>query len=119
MDLVVAEYASVSNPDEFWEHLAAVLTDEVVILEAQAVGMDWPEFAAGRQRLIATRALIVQAARVQGWISADEARLLQAAEAREVLAAARPWIERVEQRALEQAEVGAGLVAGGASGDPA
>ena len=29
MDMVVAEYATVSSVDEFWENLAAVLTDDV------------------------------------------------------------------------------------------
>jgi hypothetical protein len=110
MDMVVAEYATVSSVDEFWENLAAVLTDEVVIVEAQAVGMDWPELAEGRRRLVSTRAHIVKTAWVQGWISADEARLFQGSDAPEVMAAARPWIERAEQRALERAEVSADLV---------
>jgi hypothetical protein len=104
MDLVVAEYASVSSPDDFWEKLCAVLTDEIVILEAQAVGMDWPELAEGRRRLVATRALIVRTAWTRGWLTADEARLFQGAAASEALAAARPWIERAERRALARAE---------------
>jgi hypothetical protein len=105
MDMVVAEYATVSNPDEFWENLAAVLTDEVVIMEAQAVGMDWPDLAEGRRRLVATRSLLVKTAWVNGWLSPDEARLFQESQAPVALEAARPWIERAEQRSLEQAEV--------------
>jgi hypothetical protein len=104
MDIVVAEYATVSNVDEFWENLAAVLTDEVVILEAQAVGMDWPELADGRRRLVSTRAHLVKLARVAGWLTADEARLFLGAEAQEALAAARPWVERAELRSLARAE---------------
>ena len=110
MDMVVAEYAPVSSVDEFWENLAAVLTDEVVIIEAQAVGMDWPELAEGRRRLVSTRAHIVKTAWVQGWLTADEARLFQGAEATEALAAARPWVERAELRSLEAAGAGADLL---------
>jgi hypothetical protein len=110
MDMVVAEYATVSNVDEFWENLASVLTDEVVIIEAQAVGMDWPELEDGLRRLVSTRAHIVKTAWVAGWLTADEARLFQGAEATEALAAARPWIERAELRSLEAAEASAELV---------
>ncbi len=110
MDIVVAEYATVSSMDEFWENLAAVLNDEVVIIEAQAIGMDWPELADGLRRLVSTRAHIVKTAWVAGWLTADEARLFQGAEAREALAAARPWIERTELRALERAEASADLL---------
>jgi len=107
MDMVVAEYATVSSVDEFWSNLAAVLTDEVIIIEAQAVGMDWPELAEGLRRLVSTRAHIVKSARVSGWLTADEARLFQGAEATEALAAARPWIERAELRSLARAEASA------------
>ncbi len=110
MDMVVAEYATVSNVDEFWENLAAVLTDEVVIIEARAVGMDWPELTEGRRRLVSTRAHIVKTAWVQGWLTVDEARLFQTAEATEALAAARPWVERAGLRSLEAAEAGADLL---------
>jgi hypothetical protein len=112
MDMVVAEYATVSNPDDFWAKLAAVLTDEVVIIEAQAVGMDWPELDDGRRRLVSTRSVICRTAWTAGWISADEARLFQGAEPQEALAAARPWIERAEQRSLVRAEAGADLLPG-------
>ncbi len=110
MDLVVAEYAAVSDVDGFWENLAAVLTDEVVIQEAQAVGMDWPEMAQGLSRLVATRAHLVKTAYAAGWLTPDEAILFQGSDAAEALAAARPWIERAEQRALIRAEQDANLV---------
>jgi hypothetical protein len=107
VDIVVAEYSAVSSVDEFWGHLAAVLTDEVVIIEAQTVGMDWPELAEGLRRLVSTRAHLVKTAWVRGWLTADEARLFQRAEAREALAAAAPWIERAGLRSLAAAEPGA------------
>jgi len=100
MDTVVAEYATVSTVDEFWMNLAAVLTDEIVIREAQAAGMDWPELDDGRFRLVSTRALIVKLAWVRGWITADEARLFLTYPPQEALAAARPWIERIQRREL-------------------
>ena len=103
MDTVVAEYASVTNVDEFWTNLAAVLRDEVVIREAQAAGMRWPELDDGRLRLVSTRVLIVKTAWVRGWISPDEARLFATAEPSEALAAARPWIERTALRSLPAA----------------
>jgi len=101
MDTVVAEYATVLTIDQFWTNLAAVLTDEVIIREAQAAGMDWPELDEGRLRLVSTRALIVKSAWVRRWISSDEARLFATADASEALSAARPWIERVQRRELE------------------
>jgi hypothetical protein len=113
MDLVVAEYAAVSDVDGFWENLAAVLTDEVVIAEAQAVGMDWPEMKQGLKRLVATRAHLVKTAYASGWLTADEAMLFQGASAPDALAAARPWIERAEQRALVRAEERAHLLPAG------
>jgi len=100
MDTVVAEYATVLNVDEFWTNLAAVLTDEIVIREAQAAGMAWPELDDGRLRLVSTRALIVKVAWVRGWITADEARLFATYPPQEALAAARPWVERIQRREL-------------------
>jgi hypothetical protein len=44
MDDPIAAYTSVETADEFWLRLGAVLTDEVVIVEAVASGMDWPDF---------------------------------------------------------------------------
>jgi hypothetical protein len=105
MDDVIAEVASVSTPGEFWLNLGALLTDEVVLVEAQAAGMDWPELADGRRRLVNTRRVIVGAAVDHAWISAAEQVLLTGADPQEVLAAARPWIEREQQRSLGETEL--------------
>ena len=100
MDDVIGEVADVSSPGEFWLNLGALLTDEVVLVEAQSAGMDWPDLADGRRRLVLTRRAIVATALANLWIgSADEA-LLTGADPQEVLAAARPWIEREQQRDL-------------------
>jgi len=106
MEDILADYVSVATLDAFWENLAALLTDEVVIIEAQAVGMDWPEFADGRRRLQATRRAIASTAAKKGWITAAEANLFGGDDARRALEAARPWIEREQQTALEAAEHG-------------
>jgi hypothetical protein len=119
MDLVVAEYAVVSDIDGFWENLAAVLTDEVVISEAQAVGMDWPEMEQGLARLVATRAHLVKIAYAAGWLTPDEAILFQGANPQDALSAARPWIERAEQRALLRAEQSAHLLPPDVEPEPA
>jgi hypothetical protein len=104
MDDVIAEVASVSTPGEFWLNLGALLTDEVVLVEAQAAGMDWPELADGRRRLVNTRRMIIDSAVANDWISAAEEILLTGADPQEVLAAARPWIEREQQRVLGETE---------------
>jgi hypothetical protein len=104
MDDVIAEVASVSTPSEFWLNLGALLTDEVVLVEAQAAGMDWPELADGRRRLANTRRLIVDTAVANGWIGSEEEVLLTGPDPQEALAAARPWIEREQQRALGETE---------------
>lgn len=104
MDDVVAEYTSVSTAAEFWLNLGALLTDEVVIIEAQAAGMDWPDLAEGRRRLVNTRRAIVGSALKHGWIATQESWLLMGADPQEVLAAARPWIEREQQRQLGETE---------------
>lgn len=108
MDEIVAEYASVGTREAFWLNLGAVLTDEVVIVEAQLAGMDWPDLAEGRQRLVNTRRVIVGSAVKNGWIGTQESRLLLGADPQEVFAAARPWIEREQQRQLGAADAGAG-----------
>jgi hypothetical protein len=99
MDDPVEAYASVANPGEFWISLGAMLTDEVVIAEALASGMDWPDFDTGRRRLLATRRLIVATASANGWIGA-EAEVLVDDDPHHALAAARPWIEREQQLQL-------------------
>jgi hypothetical protein len=104
MDDVVAEYTSVNTPAEFWLNLGALLTDEVVIVEAQAAGMDWPDLAEGRKRLVNTRRAIVGIAVKRGWIAAQESWLLMGPDPQEVLAAARPWIEREQQRQLGETQ---------------
>jgi hypothetical protein len=104
MDDVVAEYTSVTTPAEFWLNLGALLTDEVVIVEAQAAGMDWPDLADGRRRLVNTRRAIISAALKSGWIAIQESRLLMGPDPQEVLAAARPWIEREQQRQLGETQ---------------
>jgi hypothetical protein len=100
MDDIVAEYSSVSTRSEFWLNLGALLTDEVVIVEAQAAGMDWSDLAEGRKRLVNTRRRIVAIALKQEWIGPQESWLLLGDEPQEVLAAARPWVEREQQRQL-------------------
>ncbi len=104
MDDVIAEIASVSTPGEFWLNLGALLTDEVVIVEAQSAGMDWPEMADGRKRLVNTRRAIVGTAVRHGWIGTQDQWLLMGEDPTEVLAAARPWIEREQQRQLGETE---------------
>jgi hypothetical protein len=104
MDDVIPEVASVSTPGEFWLNLGALLTDEVVLVEAQAAGMDWPELADGRRRLANTRRLIVDTAVANGWIGSEEEVLLTGPDPQEALAAARPWIEREQQRSLGETE---------------
>jgi hypothetical protein len=104
MDDVIAEVAAVSSQGEFWLNLGALLTDEVVIVEAQSAGMDWPEMADGRRRLVNTRRVIVDTAVTQGWIGPQDRGLLVGEDPNEVLAAARPWIEREQQRQLGEAE---------------
>jgi hypothetical protein len=104
MDDIVAEYTIIGTPAEFWLNLGALLTDEVVIVEAQAAGMDWPDLAEGRKRLINTRRVIIGTAQKQGWIGTQESWLLMGADPQEVLAAARPWIEREQQRQLGETE---------------
>lgn len=99
MDDPVEAYASVANPGEFWLSLGAVLTDEVVIAEALAAGMDWPDFDTARRRLMATRRVIVATASANGWIGL-EAEVLADDDPRLALAAARPWVEREQQRQL-------------------
>jgi hypothetical protein len=108
MEDILTEYASVPDADTFWANLAALLTDEVVIIEAQAVGMDWPEFADGRRRLSATRRVIVATAATRNWITGTEADVFGGEDAQRALEAARPWIEREQQIALEDAETGFG-----------
>jgi len=104
MDDVIAEVASVSTPGEFWLNLGALLTDEVVLVEAQGAGMDWPELADGRRRLVNTRRLIVDTAVANSWIGSAEEVLLTGPDPHEALAAARPWIEREQQRSLGETE---------------
>ncbi len=106
MDDVVGEYSSVRTPSEFWLNLGALLTDEVVIVEAQAAGMDWPDLADGRRRLVNTRRTIIGVALRHDWIGTQESWLLMGADPQEVLAAARPWIEREQQRQLGETEPG-------------
>jgi hypothetical protein len=84
----------------FWEHLSAVLTDEVVLAEAQAVGMDWPEIADGRAKLVETRRLLVHHAVARGWLMREAARVMLDPSPQEALAAARPWIEDAQRRAF-------------------
>ena len=108
MEDILADHASIPNRDAFWENLAALLTDEVVIIEAQAVGMDWPEFAEGRRRLVATRRLITSRAVMNGWITPAEASLFGGDDAQQAFEAARPWIEREQQTAFEAAELAQG-----------
>jgi hypothetical protein len=100
VDDVIAEIATVSTAGEFWLNLGALLTDEVVIVEAQSAGMDWPEMADGRKRLVNTRRAIVDTAVQQGWIGSQDQWLLMGEDPTEVYAAARPWIEREQQRQL-------------------
>ena len=100
MDDVIEEVANVGTPAEFWLNLGTLLTDEVVIVEAQAAGMDWPDLAVGRRRLVVTRHAIVATALANLWIGTQDEALLTGADPQEVLAAARPWIEREQQRAL-------------------
>ena len=82
----------------FWLNLGALLTDEVVLVEAQAAGMDWPEMADGRRRLATTRRAIVELAVTRDWVGEQDRSLLEGDDPQEVLAAARPWIEREQQR---------------------
>jgi len=100
MDDVIEEVASVSTPGEFWLNLGTLLTDEVVPTETQAAGMDWPDLAVGRRRLVVTRHAIVATALANLWIRSQDEALLTGADPQEVLAAARPWIEQEQQRAL-------------------
>ncbi len=100
MDEVIEEVARVGSPGEFWLALGALLTDEVVLSEAQASGMDWPDLAEGRRRLVNTRRRIVGTALAQGWVGRHEEGLLAGPDPQEALAAARPWIEREQQRQM-------------------
>ena len=100
MEDVLAELTDVSTPSAFWLNLGALLTDEVVLAEAQAAGMDWPDLAEGRRRLVNTRRVIVGTAHKRGWIGDRESGLLIGPEPEEVMAAARPWIEREQRREL-------------------
>jgi hypothetical protein len=100
MDDVVADFADAGTPSRFWLNLGSVLTDEVVLVEAQAAGMDWPDLAEGRRRLVNTRRTLVATAAGQGWIGPTEAALLVGPDPQDALAAARPWIEREQQRML-------------------
>ena len=104
MEDVVAEYSRVGTRSDFWLNLGALLTDEVVIVEAQAAGMDWPDLADGRRRLVNTRRSIIGVALRRGWIGTQESWLLMGADPQEVLAAARPWIEREQRRQLGETE---------------
>jgi hypothetical protein len=76
MDDVVADDTSVTTPSASWLNLGALVTDEVAIIEAQAAGMDWPDLAEGRTRLVNTRRAIVGVALKQGWIATQESWLL-------------------------------------------
>jgi hypothetical protein len=100
MDEPVEAYATVQSSGEFWLNLGALLTDEVVIAEALASGMDWPDFVEGGRRLVVTRRVIVATATANGWVGAGEAELLANDDPHLALAAARPWIEREQQRAF-------------------
>ncbi|MEI7742175.1 MAG: hypothetical protein WCK58_00340 [Chloroflexota bacterium] len=116
MQALIEEFATADSPETFWGNLSALLTDEIVIAEAQAAGMDWPEFAEGRERLRTTRKVIVRTAASQGWVAGDQRRLFLANDPAKVMAAARPWIEQVERIAFERAEVESGLLAVGEPG---
>jgi hypothetical protein len=100
MDDVVAAFADVRSAGAFWLALGALLTDEVVLDEAQTAGMDWPDLEDGRRRLVNTRRTIVATAVERGWISGREEDLLGGPDAHEALAAARPWIEREQRRRM-------------------
>ncbi len=100
MDDPVEAFESAETPGEFWLGLSAVLTDEVVIAEAQAAGMDWPDFEIGRRRLIVTRRVMIASAAGNRWIGTAEAELLAHDDPQFALAAARPWIEREQRRAF-------------------
>lgn len=100
VDLVEA-FASAPSVDVFWINLAAILTDEVVIVEAQAAGMDWPEFAEGRRRLVATRDALVNKAWSAGWISRGEVHVFTSQDPQAAMDAARPWFEQEQRHALE------------------
>jgi hypothetical protein len=115
---VLADFTTLADLDEFWENLAALLTDEVVILEAQAVGMDWPELGVGRRRLRATRRAISTTATMNGWITRAEASLFGGEDARGALEAARPWIEREQRTAFDAVAAGLPSTGGGPGGSP-
>lgn len=100
MDDLVADFATAGTLGEFWLNLGAVLTDEVVLVEAQQAGMDWPDLAEGRRRLGNTRRALVNRAVEHGWVTADESWVLLASDPQESMAAARPWIEREQERTL-------------------
>ena len=100
MDDPVEAFAMSDTPAEFWLGLGAVLTDEVIIAEAQAAGMDWPDFEAGRSRLILARRVMIASAAGNGWIRTAEAELLAHEDPQFALSAARPWIEREQRRAF-------------------
>jgi hypothetical protein len=100
MDDPVEAFANAETPGEFWLSLGAVLTDEVVIAEAQAAGMDWPDLDVGRQRLILARRVMIASAAGNDWIRTADAELLAHDDPQFALAAARPWIEREQRRAF-------------------
>lgn len=100
MDNPVEAFATVESAGAFWLTLGALLTDEVVIAEAIASGMDWPDFEEGRRRLSATRRAIVETAASNGWIGRHDVELLVHDDPQLAMAAARPWIEREQQRDL-------------------
>ncbi len=66
--------------------------------------MDWPDLADGRRRLVNTRRAIIGVAVKQGWIATQKSWLLLGPDPQEVLAAARPWIERERRRQLGETE---------------
>jgi hypothetical protein len=100
MAQVVQGLVQPASAIDFWEHLSAVLTDEVVLAEAQAVGMDWPEIADGRAKLVETRGLLIRLAVTEGWLMRGAARIMLDPDPQEALAAARPWIEDAQRQAF-------------------
>lgn len=94
MDEVIADFATATDEDSFWANLERVLTDEVVIAEAQAAGMDWPEFESGRARLHATVRHLAGQGLDAGWITLDERDVLTGEDPQAALAAVRPHAER-------------------------
>lgn len=106
MDEVIEDFATATDEDSFWTNLERVLTDEVVIAEAQAAGMDWPEFETGRARLRATVRQLTEQGIDAGWITVEDQSLIAGDDPAKGLEAVRPHAEARLPFAIDPPEAG-------------